>query len=47
MLCKIWGFNGGNYEDWRVLEYKNLIRTLQETRCISATEASRLMLCKI
>jgi hypothetical protein len=47
MLCKIWGFQGGYYEEWRLLGYKNPVRTSQETHYVSATESSRLMLCKI
>jgi hypothetical protein len=47
MLCKIWGFHGGDYEECRLLGYKNQVRTLQETHYVSATESSRLMLCKI
>jgi hypothetical protein len=31
MLCKIWGFRGGDYEECRLLGYKNLIFTSQET----------------
>jgi hypothetical protein len=29
--CKIWGFHGGDYEECRVLGYKNPVRTSQET----------------
>jgi hypothetical protein len=47
MLCKIWGFHGGDYEECRLLGYKNPVRTSQETHYISATEPSQLMLCKI
>jgi hypothetical protein len=46
-LCKIWGFHRGDYEECRLLGYKNPIRTSQETHYVSATEISRLMLCKI
>jgi hypothetical protein len=46
MLCKIWGFHGGDYEECRLLGYKNPVRTSQETHYVSATELSRLMLCK-
>jgi hypothetical protein len=45
--CKIWGFNGGDYEECRLLRYKNPVRTSQETNYVSTTEPSRLMLCKI
>jgi hypothetical protein len=46
-LCKIWGFQGGDYEECRLLGYKNPVRTSQETHYVSATETSPLMLCKI
>jgi hypothetical protein len=45
--CKIWGFHGSGYEECRLLEYKNPVRTSQETHYISVTESSQLMLCKI
>jgi hypothetical protein len=47
MLCKIWGFHGGDYEECRLLGYRNPVRTTQETHYVSATESSQLMLCKI
>jgi hypothetical protein len=47
MLCKIWGFHGGDYEECRLLGYKNLVRTSQETHYVSTTESSQLMPCKI
>jgi hypothetical protein len=47
MLYKIWGFQGGDYKDCRLLGYKTPVRTSQETHYVSATEPSRLMLCKI
>jgi hypothetical protein len=47
MLCKIWGFHGGDYEECHLLGYKNPVRTSQETNYVSATETSQLMLCKI
>jgi hypothetical protein len=47
MLCKIWGSHGGDYEECRLLGYKNPVRTSQETYYLSATKTSRLMLCKI
>jgi hypothetical protein len=31
MLCKIWGFDGGDYEECRLLGYKTPVRTSQET----------------
>jgi hypothetical protein len=45
--CKIWGFHGIDYEEWRPLGYKNPVRTSQETHYVSTTESSQLMLCKI
>jgi hypothetical protein len=45
--CKIWGVHGGHYEECRLLGYKNPVRTLHETRTVSATQPSLLMLCKI
>jgi hypothetical protein len=47
MLCKIWGFYGGDYEACRLLGYKNPVQTSQEKHYFSATESNRLMLCKI
>jgi hypothetical protein len=47
MLCKIWGFSGGDFEECRLLGYKTRVRTSQETHYFSATEPSQLMLCKI
>jgi hypothetical protein len=47
MLCKIWGFHGNDYEECRLLGYKNPVRTSQETQYFSATQSSQLMLCKI
>jgi hypothetical protein len=47
MLCKIWGYYGGDYEECRLLKYKNPVRTAQETYYVSSTERSRLMLCNI
>jgi hypothetical protein len=47
MLCNIWGFHGSDYEECRVLGYKNEVRTSQETHYFSATWPSRLMLCNI
>jgi hypothetical protein len=34
-------------EEWRLLGYKNPVRTSQETHYFSTTESSQLMLCKI
>jgi hypothetical protein len=46
MLCKTWGFHGGDYEEC-LLGYNNPVRTSQETHYVSATEFSQLMLSKI
>jgi hypothetical protein len=46
-LRKIWGSHGSDYEECRLLGYKNPVRTSQETHYVSATESSRLILCKI
>jgi putative component of membrane protein insertase Oxa1/YidC/SpoIIIJ protein YidD len=45
--CKILGFHGGDYDQWRLLGCKTPVRTSLEIHYISATESSRLMLCKI
>jgi hypothetical protein len=45
--CKIWGFHGGDYEEFRLLGYKSPVRTSQETHNVSATVLRRLILCKI
>jgi hypothetical protein len=42
-----WGFQAGDYEECRLLGYKTPVRTSQETHYLSATDSSRLMLCKI
>jgi hypothetical protein len=47
MLCNICGFHGGDYEERRLLRYKNPVRTSQETHYVSITEPSRLMPGKI
>jgi hypothetical protein len=47
MICKIWGFHGGDHEECRLLGYKNPVRTSQETHYVSTTEHSQLMPCKI
>jgi hypothetical protein len=46
-LCKICVFHGSDYEECRLLGYKNPVRTSQETHYVSAKETSRLILCKI
>jgi hypothetical protein len=47
MLSKIGGFHGSDYEECRLLGYKNPVHTSQETNYISATESCQFMLCKI
>jgi hypothetical protein len=44
--CKILGFNGSDYEECHLLGHKNPLPTSHKTH-VSATESSRLMLCKI
>jgi hypothetical protein len=43
MLCKILGFHGGDYEECRLLGYKNPVLTSQETHYVSAIQPSHLM----
>jgi hypothetical protein len=43
--CKIWGPHGGDYEECRLLGYKNRVRTSQETHQFSATKSSQLRGC--
>jgi hypothetical protein len=45
--CEIGGFHGRDYEECRLLLYKNSVCTSQETHYFSATELSQLMLCNI
>jgi hypothetical protein len=45
--CKIWGIHSGEYEERRLLWYKNPLCTSQETHYVSTTEPGQLMLCKI
>jgi hypothetical protein len=47
ILCNMWSFHGGDYEECRLLGYKTPVRTSQETHYISATESSQLMLCNV
>jgi hypothetical protein len=47
MLCKIWGFHGGDYDECRLLGYKKPVLTSEEAHYFSGREPSRLMLCKI
>jgi hypothetical protein len=44
---KIWGFYGGDYEEWRLLGYKPPVRTSQKTHYVSATQSNKSMLCKV
>jgi hypothetical protein len=46
-LYKIWSFHGSDYEECRLLGFKNPFRTSQETHYFSTTQSSRLMLCNI
>jgi hypothetical protein len=43
----IWGVHGEEYEECRLLGYKNPVHTSQETHYVSATEPSPLMLWEI
>jgi hypothetical protein len=45
--CKIWGFQGCDCGDCRLLRYRNPIRTSHEAHYVSAAEPNRLRLCKI
>jgi hypothetical protein len=45
--CKISGSHGCDYEECRLLGYKNPVRTSQETHYVSTTESSQIMLYKI
>jgi hypothetical protein len=38
---------GGDYEERRLVGYKNPVRTSQETHHVSTTEPRQLMLCEI
>jgi hypothetical protein len=44
---KIWGFHGGDYQEFRLLGRKTLVRTSQGAYYVFTTEPSELMLCKI
>jgi hypothetical protein len=44
LSCKPWSLHGGDCEECHLLGYETPLRTSQET--LSATEPSRLMLCK-
>jgi hypothetical protein len=46
-LYNIWGSHGCDYEECRLLRYRNQLRTSQETHYVSATEPSRVILGKI
>jgi hypothetical protein len=42
-LCKIWGFNGGDYEEWRLLEYVALVTTdVSEELSASSIRVTRI-----
>jgi hypothetical protein len=45
-LYKIWGVHGGDYEECRLLGYKIPIHISQGKHYVSATDSSRLMICK-
>jgi hypothetical protein len=47
MICKIESFHGDTYEECRLLEYRNSVRTSEETYYMSTTEAKRLIIRKI
>jgi hypothetical protein len=47
VIFKIWRIRRCDYEEFRLLGYKNPVRTSQETHYFSVTEPSQLMLCKI
>jgi hypothetical protein len=47
VLCKSWGFHGGDSEQCRLLWYQKPVRTSKETHYVSTTEPSQIMLCKI
>jgi hypothetical protein len=46
-IYKILRFHGSDYEECRLLGYKNPVHTSRETHYFSTTDASRLILCKI
>jgi hypothetical protein len=46
-IYKIWGSHGGGFEEWRLLGYRNPVRSYQETHYLFTTEPTQLMLCKI
>jgi hypothetical protein len=46
-LNQIWGFHGSDYEEYRLLGYKNPVCNLQEKKYVSAKDPSRLILCNI
>jgi hypothetical protein len=47
MLRKILGFHGDDYEECRLLGYKNPFRNPQETHYISTKGLNQLKLCKM
>jgi hypothetical protein len=38
MVCNIWGFHGGDYEECLLLGYKNPVHTSQETNYFTARD---------
>jgi hypothetical protein len=46
-LGKLSGFQGGDKDESRILEYENPVGTSQEIHYVSSRETSRLMLCQI
>jgi hypothetical protein len=44
---QIWGFHGADYEECRLLGYKNPVCTSQGTHYVSVRESSLLMLCEM
>jgi hypothetical protein len=47
MLCKIWGYRGGNYEECRLLGCKKPISYITGNTLCRLTEPCWLMICKI
>jgi hypothetical protein len=47
MVCKIWGFHAGYYEECSLVGYKNPVHTSQETDYFTDTGLRRLIQCKI
>jgi hypothetical protein len=47
MDCKIWGSHSSDYEEYRLLGYRNPVLTSQETNEVSAIGPNQFKLCKI